>query len=977
MDTIVSLIGTIIQEACHTFIFNNKCQVVSTIIEEIKIQLAKNEINAESNQKIISKLIKSLQNLLNLILSLQNEDWFRSILGTETLLPTIIKEINLILNDINSLIKSLGLHSINIPSDDLTSDFIRIDDILKSMQYENNEVIQLRQKEIENYLIQIYSIDTSLFPSLNQQKAICTSNTLYFKTYNDKMTSTQENVTITILKQRDKFSRLFPILTKIRHPYFESLVGVSVGNALPIFITRKKGIELKDLISKSFDDTKYDECFELMNGDRTIIAFKIAQAMSYLHSQGIIHRDLNPYNIFISRGFDPFRADQIKNNIISNGNDAKIKKRSETEEEDDSYDEDTDIFPIITQFANSRLLTNNSVLGMTNFDDSSMSSSRFIAPELIDNHSYDEKVDVFAFGTILYELLTNKAPYSELTFSDISHNVKTGKRPPIPSNCPDSLKNLIEGCWCQFSDDRYTFDQIIEKMINETIHFPCDRSISNIEKLYSENKIKSREVEACLDQIDKITKEISNVYQYRFEFFSARSILNNYKYILRNSKYSFIEDQSEKENKTILNSLLENLKKLLSIVIDTNYENFYHNLDERDVNQVSNDLQESMVKIYDTMTKLGFIVIKYEEKNDDIVFDYRELLALFYNKTDFVKYSPLIDQVNDFLSEKNLDGCVSDDDLHRRLKDLFSPFKNYEVSRDEFNVNKHPFNIGGTSMVYLGKDNLTKKEVAIKTYSKNYLTNGEKVLINLRREIGYLTKLKSKEFIVDFKGFNLINPNEDDEYDENQLIWLIFESIPNQLKEIINELTEFQKTKIAFQIAKGMEYLHSNQVLHRDLKANNILIDDDYNPKIADFGFSRSDLMLPNMSNVIGTVNYMAPEVKSSNKYGIAADVYSFGMLLIEIFTGETPSSSLADTQIKSKFLSGLKCSKDLMKLIEECTDTNPVFRPTFKQIVRRMIDNEISFLEVENIDDQDDDYIEQKDFITMFYDEKRRELNQ
>ena len=442
-------------------------------------------------------------------------------------------------------------------------------------------------------------------------------------------------------------------------------------------------------------------------------------------------------------------------------------------------------------------------------------------------------------------------------------------------------------------------------MINEDIHFPCDKKISNIEILYSENKIKSHEVQACLDKIDMITKAISNVYQYRFEFFSARSILNNYKYILRNSKYSFVENQTEKQNKANLDSLLENLEKLYSIVIDANYENFYLNLEERDVNQVSNDLQESMVMIYDTMTKLGFLVTKYDEKNDDIVFDYRELLALFYNKTDFVKYSPLIDQVDDFLSQKHLDGLVSDVDLHRRLKDLFSPFKHYKVSREEFSVNKIPFNNGRTSIVYLGKDNLTQKDVAIKTYSKNYLMNGEKVLINLRREIGYLTKLKSKDFIVDFKGFNLMDPNENDECDESQLIWLIFESIPNQLEEKITELTEFQKTKIAFQIAKGMKYLHSNQVLHRDLKANNILIDDNYNPKIADFGFSRSDLMLPNMSNVIGTVNYMAPEVKSSNKYGIAADVYSFGMLLIEIITGETPSSSLEDAEIRSKFVSG------------------------------------------------------------------------
>nr|CAD1821257.1 unnamed protein product [Ananas comosus var. bracteatus] len=100
------------------------------------------------------------------------------------------------------------------------------------------------------------------------------------------------------------------------------------------------------------------------------------------------------------------------------------------------------------------------------------------------------------------------------------------------------------------------------------------------------------------------------------------------------------------------------------------------------------------------------------------------------------------------------------------------------------------------------------------------------------------------------------------------------------------------RIKIALGAAKGLTYLHDTvnpPVIYRDLKSSNILLDDDFNPKLSDFGLAKLGPVGDNthvLTRVMGTYGYCAPDYAMSGKLNVKSDVYSFGVVLLEIITG-------------------------------------------------------------------------------------------
>ncbi|XP_031473943.1 cysteine-rich receptor-like protein kinase 10 [Nymphaea colorata] len=107
------------------------------------------------------------------------------------------------------------------------------------------------------------------------------------------------------------------------------------------------------------------------------------------------------------------------------------------------------------------------------------------------------------------------------------------------------------------------------------------------------------------------------------------------------------------------------------------------------------------------------------------------------------------------------------------------------------------------------------------------------------------------------------------------------------------EFTWEQLYRIITRVARGLVYLYEDSrltVIHRDVKPSNILLDDNMNPKIADFGLARLlliDQTHQDTSKVVGTYGYMSPEYAMHGKFSVKSDVYSFGVLLLEIVSGK------------------------------------------------------------------------------------------
>ncbi|CAI8618722.1 unnamed protein product [Vicia faba] len=206
------------------------------------------------------------------------------------------------------------------------------------------------------------------------------------------------------------------------------------------------------------------------------------------------------------------------------------------------------------------------------------------------------------------------------------------------------------------------------------------------------------------------------------------------------------------------------------------------------------------------------------------------------------------------------------------------------------------------------------------------------------------------------------------EYMENNSLAHALFSSENQLK-----LDWPSRLRICIGIAKGLAFLHEEsrlKVVHRDIKATNVLLDGNLNPKISDFGLARLDEEDKThiITRVAGTIGYMAPEYALWGYLSYKADVYSFGVVVLETVSGKSnnnymPSDNCVCLLDKALYL---ERTENVMQLVDErlgsevnptetkntvkvallCTNPSPSLRPTMSEVVN-MLEGRISIPDI------------------------------
>ena len=200
------------------------------------------------------------------------------------------------------------------------------------------------------------------------------------------------------------------------------------------------------------------------------------------------------------------------------------------------------------------------------------------------------------------------------------------------------------------------------------------------------------------------------------------------------------------------------------------------------------------------------------------------------------------------------------------------------VTIGKYNYHDDPIGKGSFSFVFKGWHKKSNNNVAIKKINLSSLSMNMKY--HIKSEIAIMEKLEHSNII---QLYDVIYKDE--------CVYLIMEFCPlGDLSKFLNNkpLKEKYCWKFIKQIADATEYLLSNNILHRDLKPQNIMLFDTYHIKLSDFGFAKILKKDDSMYNTIcGSPIYMAPEIIKHNNYDIKTDLWSIGVSMYEIIVGK------------------------------------------------------------------------------------------
>ena len=297
-------------------------------------------------------------------------------------------------------------------------------------------------------------------------------------------------------------------------------------------------------------------------------------------------------------------------------------------------------------------------------------------------------------------------------------------------------------------------------------------------------------------------------------------------------------------------------------------------------------------------------------------------------------------------------------------------------SSNNYTITEKKIGRGNFGTVYIAKDTNGKEYAAkiLNPSSEDDLGDQNELL----EKIEILKRLNHPAIVhyydicyIKLDNLKIIQKAIITEYIPNETLKVNLDNEAHALADI--NFDDTSKYIILLGIAAAMKYLHDNGIIHRDLKLENILLDENFYPKICDFGLSKflphaiTGSMKLQMSGQIGTPKYMAPELlQSSNpEYTVKSDVYSFAIVAYEIVSNQDPYKGMRCNDILNNVVYNRRpkfpefVPKKIQDLISECWSHNPEERPSFDEIFAMLISDK-SYLGENVNEDKIQDYFDQ-----------------